>query len=232
MGTPESSPPPKRRKVAVLRKRRRRKATGAYAFQLRASNIFRAVCTGSVNGIEDPVEKEFYMHYLASGNTGTSIVHRIPAIAEPSLILPGEIYLSGTDYMEWLNLHPGIRTIVSLVKNNDDRMTNPEEHLPSFIEEVKQFKFLDETTEDMLSRAMEIVEFHRQAPKPVLYHCHSGISRSATAVMLILAAKAEFAGDYEAVVRHVFNQRRCVRPNPGFLGQVLQFSEMQKRERC
>lgn len=59
----------------------------------------------------------------------------------------------------------------------------------------------------------------KTAPKPVLFHCYAGISRSATLVMAYLLAVKAVASVLQAYQLVKF-RRSVIQPNPNFLRQL------------
>jgi protein-tyrosine phosphatase len=71
--------------------------------------------------------------------------------------------------------------------------------------------------------ASEYLEEARKSSKNVLVHCIQGMSRSASFVIAYLLSKQNMT--LRQAYDHVFSKRSIVRPNPGFMSQLIKFEE-------
>ena len=146
-----------------------------------------------------------------------------------SCILPGELYLSGM-YFEPEDLAElNIATVINITEeiplwklSGDDS----EEKYPPCVKDAKRFPFMDRYYVNIIDRMDEMVEYIKNAEKPVLVHCQAGISRSSTVVLCYLI-KEKGMTPYEAFI-HVLKIRPFIRPNSGFLKQIMLYSRGEK----
>lgn len=71
--------------------------------------------------------------------------------------------------------------------------------------------------------ASEFLEEARKNTKNVLVHCIQGMSRSASFVIAYLVSKQNMT--LRQAYDHVFSKRSIIRPNPGFMAQLIKFEE-------
>jgi hypothetical protein len=89
---------------------------------------------------------------------------------------------------------------------------------------VHEFSVLDDEDADIIPAAKQvlaIIAAQREQPSrgAVLVHCQGGVSRSASAVIYSLM-KLDAMSLAEAY-RHVKERRKCIRPNAGFMRQLI-----------
>eukprot|EP01120_Amphizonella_sp_Union-15-10_P013653 TRINITY_DN6385_c0_g1_i1.p1 TRINITY_DN6385_c0_g1~~TRINITY_DN6385_c0_g1_i1.p1 ORF type:complete len:162 (-),score=26.66 TRINITY_DN6385_c0_g1_i1:150-635(-) len=90
----------------------------------------------------------------------------------------------------------------------------------------KNMQIKDKSSEDILSIFKECFQFINEAKDKgtkVFVHCNQGISRSATILLAYLI-------EYEKMKLHeawtfMKSKRRVIRPNDGFLGQLIDFEK-------
>ena len=86
---------------------------------------------------------------------------------------------------------------------------------------------LDDVYEEQLSPyftiANEFIENQLQKGNKVLVHCHAGISRSATIVIMYLMVKYKLT--LEKAYKYVKSRRSIVRPNSGFYAELLRLDK-------
>ena len=89
---------------------------------------------------------------------------------------------------------------------------------------VHEYSVLDDEEADIMpaaARVLAVIASQRQqsASGAVLVHCQSGISRSASVVIFALMKLDSMS--LAAAYRHVKSKRLCIRPNAGFMRQLI-----------
>jgi predicted protein tyrosine phosphatase len=88
---------------------------------------------------------------------------------------------------------------------------------------IHEYSVLDDEEADIMPAAMQVhavIASHRQqASGAVLVHCQGGVSRSASAVIYALMKLDSMS--LAAAYRHVKSRRSCIRPNAGFMRQLI-----------
>jgi predicted protein tyrosine phosphatase len=89
---------------------------------------------------------------------------------------------------------------------------------------VHEYSVLDDEESDIMPAAKQVlavIAAQRQQPTSgsVLVHCQGGVSRSAAAVIYSLMALDSMS--LAAAYRFVKSKRPCIRPNAGFLRQLI-----------
>lgn len=107
-------------------------------------------------------------------------------------VLPGELYRSGQfwkgDVETYVEKH-GIRSIINLRGDNTGKPWYDDEVSEAARAGVEHFDFRM-SSKRMLNREelVELIGMMRDAPKPLLIHCHGGANRTSLAAALYLAA--------------------------------------------
>jgi dual specificity phosphatase 12 len=104
----------------------------------------------------------------------------------------------------------GIKAVVSMIPSKDT---------PKFLG-VRYYVFPTEDRKDYdiaerATAAAKCVAAERAAGNRVLVHCHAGISRSATVVMIYLMWRDDIGAD--GALKRLKKVRPQVQPNPGFM---------------
>lgn len=92
---------------------------------------------------------------------------------------------------------------------------------------VLKLEINDTPTENILQHFETTYNFiyeHIEINRPVLVHCRSGVSRSATIVAAYLIQNQGIT--CEDALEIIQEKRPIVRPNPGFMAQLKLFQEM------
>ena len=89
---------------------------------------------------------------------------------------------------------------------------------------IHEYSVLDDEEADIMPAATQVlavIASHRQQPASgaVLVHCQGGVSRSASAVIYALMKLDSMS--LAAAYRHVKSRRPCIRPNAGFMRQLI-----------
>jgi hypothetical protein len=89
---------------------------------------------------------------------------------------------------------------------------------------VLEYSVLDDEEADIMPAAKQVlavIAAQRQQPSSgsVLVHCQGGISRSASAVIYALMVLDSMS--LAVAYRHVRSKRPCIRPNAGFMRQLI-----------
>eukprot|EP00188_Purpureofilum_apyrenoidigerum_P001884 Plantae.Rhodophyta-Purpureofilum_apyrenoidigerum.ctg2088.p1 GENE.Plantae.Rhodophyta-Purpureofilum_apyrenoidigerum.ctg2088~~Plantae.Rhodophyta-Purpureofilum_apyrenoidigerum.ctg2088.p1 ORF type:complete len:209 (+),score=31.52 Plantae.Rhodophyta-Purpureofilum_apyrenoidigerum.ctg2088:206-832(+) len=140
--------------------------------------------------------------------------------AGPSRVLPG-LYLGSEEELVTENYSWFIDNHVGHVVSLCD--TAPPSFLPV---KTLHIHALDDEQYDMLSHLPKIVEFIHNARvcgSSVFVHCKAGMSRSSTAVIAYVMCATKMS-EGEAF-NHVKRCREMVRPNNGFLRQLMVFGK-------
>jgi len=90
----------------------------------------------------------------------------------------------------------------------------------------KKYELEDTPAQDIIQHFEEASEFLEEAQKNnknVLVHCIQGMSRSASFVIAYLLSKKNMT--LRQAYDHVFSKRSIIKPNPGFMSQLIKFEE-------
>jgi len=88
----------------------------------------------------------------------------------------------------------------------------------------KKYELEDTPAQEIIQHfeeASEFLEEARKNSKNVLVHCIQGMSRSASFVIAYLLSKHNMT--LRQAYDHVFSKRSIIRPNPGFMSQLIKF---------
>eukprot|EP00756_Hemistasia_phaeocysticola_P017499 Hpha_TRINITY_DN15541_c6_g2::TRINITY_DN15541_c6_g2_i1::g.109135::m.109135 len=118
----------------------------------------------------------------------------------------------------------GITHVVTVGRELDVRPPPHVEHLKVEVDDVP-----DEELVDLLTGAHRMIDAAKAAGGACFVHCFKGQSRSSTVVItyLMMTEKRKFANALAAVR----TARPCVRPNEGFVQQMVRFEEALELER-
>jgi len=90
----------------------------------------------------------------------------------------------------------------------------------------RKYDLEDITGQDIIQHfeeASEFIEEARKNTKNILVHCIQGMSRSASFVIAYLMSKQNMT--LRQAYDHVFSKRSIIRPNQGFMNQLIKFEE-------
>lgn len=140
-------------------------------------------------------------------------------------IIPG-LYLSGDD----------VATNIDILKSKNVRyILNLTTNVPNKFEKeiiYKKIVIYDFESQKIDNYFRETFEFIDEALKigsnSVLVHCNAGISRSSSFVIAYLMMKGIFT-DYQSSFNHVKSKRSKIRPNSGFVTQLLDLENELKK---
>jgi len=129
------------------------------------------------------------------------------------------LFLSGVHAIDFQKIKElGITTIINVTT-----------HIPEWkFKGIKCYKFpvKDDPKEDIsvyFDSAADIIRSVRAKKGKTLVHCHAGISRS-TSLCIAYLMKYKRKGLMQAY-RHIRGRRSIIRPNPGFLSQLVHFQD-------
>lgn len=133
-------------------------------------------------------------------------------------ILKGCLFVG--DYDSSMNVNLLKRNNIRTVVNISD-ITKPHDILQYyFLNGIEHFHLYsqDHEHDDIDQYFVRILQIMRNNPKPVLFHCHAGISRSATLAIAYIMAAGKIPLKFAHTL--VRRQRPRIRPNPGFMNRL------------
>ena len=139
----------------------------------------------------------------------------------PSIILDGQLYQGRCDQALDKTLLDNLQIthIVNITVNRPCPFTDTIQYLNILLE--------DEFKSDLLAAFPNVIRFIRKALKAngrVLVHCKLGVSRSSTVVLAYLMH--EYHWSFKDAFHFLKERRPVVRPNRGFIKQLLLFEYM------
>lgn len=116
---------------------------------------------------------------------------------------------------------PGTRAVLSL-----------EEHEDAYQAEVHRWQPIPDAEPapslDWLRQQVEFVGTQRESGRQVFVHCRAGVSRSGMVVVAYLMLQHGWSRDQ--TLEFVRSRRPIVRPNPAFMGLLLEWEESLERQ--
>jgi len=148
----------------------------------------------------------------------SSLLKKAEGGAYPSAIVDSFLYLGSHENAKSKQQLKdlGISHIINMAGELDNEYPNDFKYLS-----VK----LDDTSSSNISehfeRTLQFIEEARAASSKVLVHCAMGISRSSSVVIAYLMHERGWS--YEQAHEFVKSMRSCIKPNPGFMEQLVAF---------
>lgn len=105
--------------------------------------------------------------------------------------------------------HPNYFENKGLIYKHLPLEDSPSEDISQFFED--SYKFIDNAI---------------QTGGKVLVHCHAGISRSTTILASYMIQR--YSKSPREILRHIRSIRKIVNPNPGFVGQLIDYYPLKK----
>ena len=138
-----------------------------------------------------------------------------------TLILPGELYLSGQDFTKKQLAEAGIQMVVNLTGHRS---------APHARGVVTTFDWplRDSAREDILTHMPACIHAMETGEKPILVHCAAGVSRSPSIVICYLMKTLDLP--WLEAAEFVLERRGCIHPNAGFLAQIRQYGKSLEEE--
>ncbi|CAF2135805.1 unnamed protein product [Rotaria magnacalcarata] len=155
-------------------------------------------------------------------NLLTNRIHRKVTFAEPTLVFDKFLYLGGLKSLYEKNraTRLNITHVLSVVWIRPKKDTIPPNAKHFFIKAEDTILF-DMTP--YFEQACRFIEEARQSNGRVLVHCACGVSRSTTICCAYLMKHHSMS--LEQALTQIRSQRPIVRPNAGFLRQLIRFNE-------
>eukprot|EP01065_Artemidia_motanka_P034652 TRINITY_DN422_c7_g1_i2.p1 TRINITY_DN422_c7_g1~~TRINITY_DN422_c7_g1_i2.p1 ORF type:complete len:940 (+),score=228.28 TRINITY_DN422_c7_g1_i2:198-3017(+) len=142
----------------------------------------------------------------------------------PDLVVPGLYLGSLRSAQDRVYSRLGITHVVTVGRELDVRPPATVQHLKLAVDDVP-----DEALVEMLADAHRMIGVARGCGGSCFVHCFKGQSRSSTVVItyLMMTERRSFASSLQTVRA----ARPCVRPNEGFVQQMVRFEEALELER-
>jgi protein tyrosine/serine phosphatase len=124
------------------------------------------------------------------------------------VVVPGELYRSAqpdAGFLARVHAEAGIRTVINLRGANPEANWYRQETAEAERLGVRVIDFKMKASRDLTpTQAQSLIEVMRDAPKPLLIHCQSGVDRTGLAAALYLAAvknDGEAAAEWQMSLR-------------------------------
>ncbi|KAJ7592866.1 dual specificity phosphatase [Mycena floridula] len=157
------------------------------------------------------------MHEILPATSATAPTNtRIGACATGSLHLGSIAALKEPQNLQ----DQGILCVLGLVEWDIYPLTND----PRFDILVVSIEDMEDKGEELKAKLPELCDWIKERiiqNRNVLVHCHAGISRSASVVIAYLIREQEMS--YDEATRFVWERRKCISPNDGFVSILKQW---------